>query len=49
MAMADDTKNEDPKSNPDLEDVAPGSDADATPVPESGKTPPDPNKKQPAK
>lgn len=47
--MGDDKKNEDPESNPDLRDVEPGSDADATPVPEVGKTPPDPNKKQPAK
>ena len=43
--MVDDKKNENPKSNPELKDVEPGSDADATPVPEVGKTPPDPNKK----
>lgn len=47
--MADDKKNEDPKANPDLKDVEPGSDADATPVRDIGKTPPDPNEKQPAK
>jgi hypothetical protein len=44
--MAIDQKNGD--QNPDLKDVEPGSDADATPVPEVGKTPPDP-KKRPAK
>lgn len=34
-----------PKSDdPKLKDVEPGSDADETPVPEPGKTPPDPNK-----
>lgn len=32
------------KKNSDLQDVEPGSDADATPVPEIGKTPRDPNK-----
>lgn len=32
------------KKAPDLRDVEPGSDADATPVPEVGKTPRDPNK-----
>lgn len=47
--MADDKKNEDSKSNPDLKDVEAGSDADATPVPDVGKTPPDPNSKRPAK
>ena len=45
--MANDkTKNEDPKSTPDLKDVESGSDADATPIPEVGKTPPNPNMKQ---
>lgn len=37
----DEKKNE----NPVLKDVVPGSDADATPTPEVGKTPPNPNKK----
>ena len=32
------------KKAPDLQDVEPGSDADATPTPEVGKTPRDPNK-----
>ena len=32
------------EKSPDLQDVEPGSDADATPVPEVGKTPQDPNK-----
>jgi len=31
-------------TNPDLKDVEAGSDADATPLPEVGETPPDPNK-----
>ena len=44
--MADEKKNQDLKSNPDLKDVEAGSDADATRVPEVGKTPPDPNKKK---
>ncbi len=44
--MANDKKNEDTKFNPEWKDLEPGSDADATPVPEVGKTPPDPNKKQ---
>ena len=43
---ADDKKTEDPKNNPDLKDIEPGSDADATPLPEVGKTPPDPSKKK---
>ncbi len=33
------------KPDPALADVEPGSDADATPAGEPGKTPPDPNKK----
>lgn len=37
------TSNEKLKRTPDLKDVEPGSDADATPVPDIGKTPPDPN------
>lgn len=45
--MTDDKKNEGPKSNPDLKDVEAGSDADATPVPDVGTTPPDPNKDKP--
>jgi hypothetical protein len=47
LLMAQDnqkTSNEKSKKTPDLEDVEPGSDADATPVPDIGKTPPDPNK-----
>lgn len=41
----DDPKNssQQPEHSPDLDDVAPGSDADATPVPPVGETPPDPN------
>jgi hypothetical protein len=38
------TTNQPKKMPPDLQDVEPGSDADATPLPEVGKTPPDPNK-----
>jgi hypothetical protein len=39
-------KNRDPKQkDPALDDVETGSDADATPVAEPGKTPPNPNKK----
>jgi len=34
---------QDKKPDPALDDVEPGSDADATPVPEVGKTPPSPN------
>lgn len=41
--MANDKKNEDAQFNPEWKDLEPGSDADATPVPEVGKTPPDPN------
>ena len=41
-------KNADPKAvepdAPDLNDVDPGADADATPVAEPGKTSPDPDK-----
>lgn len=37
--MSDDKKNQDP----DLKNVESGSDADSTPVPEVGKTPPNPN------
>ncbi|MGB3335845.1 MAG: hypothetical protein WBA73_01565 [Devosia sp.] len=41
----DDQKTSNPnKKAPDLQDVEPGSDADATPVPEVGKMPRDPNK-----
>ena len=43
--MTDQKKGEKKKSNPDLKDVEPGSDADETPVPELGKTPPNPNDK----
>ena len=35
-----------PPRAPDLRDVEPGSDADATPDPESGRLPPDPKRKQ---
>ena len=38
------TTNEPKRMPPDLQDVEPGSDADASPVPEVGKTPRDPNK-----
>lgn len=38
--------NEKPARSPDLKDVEPGSDADETPVPEDGRLPPDPNRKQ---
>ena len=34
------------KPDPALDDVEPGSDADAKPVPEVGKTPPNPNERQ---
>lgn len=34
------------KTDPDLKDVEPGSDADATPIAEPGKTPPNPNEKR---
>ncbi|WP_158409566.1 hypothetical protein [Devosia psychrophila] len=34
-------------SAPDLKDIEPGSDAEATPVPEVGKTTADPKKKKP--
>jgi hypothetical protein len=34
------------KFDPTLKDVKAGSDADATPVPEIGKTPPNPNDKK---
>ncbi|HEY8577942.1 MAG TPA: hypothetical protein VIL88_16570 [Devosia sp.] len=37
-------KNKPKPKAPDLKDVEAGSDADATPIPEVGKTPPDPNK-----
>ena len=40
-----DKKPADDKRDPDLKDVEPGSDADATPVAEPGKTPADPNKR----
>lgn len=36
---------DDTKKTPDLDDVEPGSDADATPIAEPGQTPPDPNKR----
>jgi hypothetical protein len=39
--MKDDPK--EPKDDPALKDVEPGSDADATPEPKVGETPPDPN------
>lgn len=40
----DKQKTDDPKKKAsDLQDVEPGSDADASPVPEVGKTPPDPD------
>ncbi len=34
------------KPDPAHNDVEPGSDADATPVPEVGKSPPNPNEKK---
>lgn len=37
----------DKTTDPDLKDVQPGSDADETPVPEVGETPPNPNEKKP--
>jgi len=44
--MADQKPTGDEKKNadPDLKDVEPGSDADASPAPEVGKTPPNPNR-----
>lgn len=33
-------------ADPGLKDVEPGSDADTTPLPDVGKTPPDPNKRK---
>lgn len=44
MAQDNQKTNNPNKKTPDLQDVEPGSDADATPVPEVGKTPRDPNK-----
>jgi hypothetical protein len=38
------TRSDPNKKAPDLQDVEPGSDADATPVPKVGETPRDPNK-----
>lgn len=32
-------------TTPELDNVEPGSDANETPAPEPGKTPPDPNKR----
>lgn len=43
--MADPRDKPSDDKTPDLDNVEPGSDADETPVPEVGETPPDPNKK----
>ena len=44
MAQDNQKTNDPNKKAPDLQDVEPGSDADAPPVPEVGKAPRDPNK-----
>jgi hypothetical protein len=41
----DDRKSTPPPSDPALQDVEPGSDADVTPTPPVGQTPPNPNSK----
>jgi hypothetical protein len=42
--MQENGRTDDPRpSDANLKDIEPGSDADATPAPEVGKTPPNPN------
>lgn len=38
-------KHSEKSGNPDIKDLAPGKDADATPTPPVGKTPPDANER----
>lgn len=45
--MTDKDQKKPKADDPNLKDVEPGSDADATPLPEVGSQPPDPNKEHP--